>query len=52
VDEKFQPFELSYNDGKKIYVEEPGIWSLICRCTKPIADEFNDQLHLMLMMNG
>jgi prophage antirepressor-like protein len=42
----FEP--LSYHDGKKIYVEEPGIWSLICRCTKPVADEFNDQLHLML----
>lgn len=42
------PFSLSYNDGKKIYIEEPGIWSLICRCTKPVADEFNDQLHLML----
>jgi prophage antirepressor-like protein len=41
-------FSLSYHDGKKIYVEEPGIWSLICRCTKPVADEFNDQLHLML----
>jgi BRO family, N-terminal domain len=35
------PFALSYHDGKKIYVEEPGIWSLICRCTKPVADEFN-----------
>lgn len=32
----------SYNEGKAIYISEPGLYSLINKCSLPIAEKFQD----------
>jgi prophage antirepressor-like protein len=33
---------ISYNDGKTIYINEPGLYALILRSKAPLANQFQD----------
>jgi prophage antirepressor-like protein len=36
---------LNYNDGKAVYISEPGLYSLIMNSNAPFAEEFQDMVY-------
>jgi prophage antirepressor-like protein len=36
---------ISYNDGKAVYINEPGLYSLIMNSNAPFAEEFQDMVY-------
>jgi prophage antirepressor-like protein len=36
---------LTYNEGKAVYINEPGLYSLIMHSKAPFAEEFQDMVY-------